>query len=128
MKKIPMLLGPWYQDNVAAGQLNVALNLNGNALRADQPIIRNGSILGIALHSNEACTAGTLVAEVTVNGLATGLTTDLDALVHTTDNQTTQNKLLDAVAAGALIGARITSSGLWAPATADITVTVLVEQ
>jgi len=128
MKRIPMMLGPWYQENVAAAQTDVAIDLNGNASRNSMPMIRNGSVLGIAVHSNAPCTAGLLTVEATINGAGTGLTVSLDPAVHTTDNQATENKLLDNFIPGGLIGCRITTNAGWLPITADITVDILVEQ
>lgn len=119
------LIGYWYQDNVAANQTNVALNLNGNASRSELVTIRSGSVTGIVVRSNEARATGTLTVEVTINGVGTGLTAVLDA-TNTTAKATTQDPNLDTYNAGDRIGVRITTDNLWTPTTADITVMVEV--
>ncbi|KXH75407.1 MAG: hypothetical protein AM326_03385 [Candidatus Thorarchaeota archaeon SMTZ-45] len=121
-----MELTYWYQDNVAASQTDAVLNMDGNTSRPEVPTIRSGSVIGIALYTNEARSAGTLTADVTVDGTKTGLTAVLDDATQT--KTTTQAKDTDTFTAGQRIGVKLTTDGTWAPITADITVTVLVEQ
>lgn len=85
-----------------------------------------GSVLGIAVKSNDARTAGTLTVEVTKNGTGVGLTAVLDG-TNTTSKATTQSKDTDAFVAGDNIGIDITTDGSWAPTTADIDCTVEIE-
>lgn len=115
--------GWWYQDNVAAGQSGVALNLGGDANRTELPVARAGSVVGIAVYSNEARTGGTLTVEVTIDGVGTGLTAVLDA-TNTQTHYNTQAAGLDTFTAGQRIGVKITTDAGWAPTTADITVEV----
>jgi hypothetical protein len=121
-----MELTYWYQDNVAASQTDAVLNMDGNTSRPEVPTIRSGSVIGIALYTNEARSAGTLTADVTVDGTKTGLTAVLDDATQT--KTATQAKDTDTFTAGQRIGVKLTTDGTWAPITADITVTVLVEQ
>jgi len=120
-------VGPWEQDNVAAGQSVVALFLTGSVTRTGRVAVRAGSILGVVVRSNEAQTAGTLTVEVTKNGVGVGLTAVLDG-INTTVKASTQAKGVDTFVAGDSIGVIITTDGAWAPTTADITVEVLIEE
>lgn len=104
----------------------MALFLVGSATRTSRVQVRAGSVLGVVVRSTEARTVGTLTAEATINGAATGLTAVLDG-TNTTVKATTQAKDADAFAAGDQIGVTITTSADWAPATADVTVELLVE-
>jgi hypothetical protein len=112
----------WFQDNVAASQTAVVLNLEGGN-RTEVVMVRAGAVTGIAVASNEARTAGTLTVDVTINGTVTGLTAVLDATNTTTDTGT-QDETLDTYVAADLIGVKITTDGSWAPTTADITVCI----
>ena len=117
----------WYQDNVTASQTDVVINMDGNTGRAEVPTVRAGSVIGVAVYSNAARTAGTLTVDVTVDGTKTGLTAVLDGTNPQTKT-TTQAKDTDVFTAGQRIGVKITTDGTWAPITADTTVVVLVEQ
>lgn len=120
-------LSYWYQDDVADSQTDAALDMDGNSARAEVPTIRAGSIIGIAVYSNEARSAGTLTVDATVDGTKTGLTAVLDG-TNSQTKVTTQAKDTDTFTAGQRIGVKLTTDGSWAPTTADITVTVLIEQ
>ena len=119
-------LGIWGQDNVAASQTNAYLIYNMTTGRATIPMVRAGSIIGLAIIFNSDCTAGSLTAEVTKNGVGTGLTVVLDTSV-TKATQTTQAKDTDTFVAGDLIGINITTTADWAPTNRSITLTILVE-
>jgi hypothetical protein len=121
-------LNYWYQENVVAAQTDVVLDMDGNALRAEVPTVMAGSVVGIAVYSNAACTVNGLTVEVTIDGVGTGLTTVLDAVTNPQTNTTTQARNLDAFTAGQRIGVTVTTTAGWLPVTADITATVLVEQ
>ena len=85
-----------------------------------------GSVIGIAAYSNDACTSGSLTADATINGTATGL----QAVINTTDTQTkytSQANDADAFTAGQRIGVKVTTTSAWLPTTADVIVTVFVE-
>lgn len=116
----------WYQDNVPASQsATVASRLSGTAQNAFIPV-RAGSITGICIWSNAARSAGTLTAEVYVNGSATGLQAILNG-TNTTFKATTQAGGIDVFNAGDRIDIRISTDGSWAPTTADVRATLEVE-
>ena len=121
----------WYQDNVAASQTDVVLNMDGNTARAEVPVVRPGSVLGISVYSNESRTAGNLTVEATIDGVGTGLTAALGA-AYPDQNRTWQAKDTDQFTGGVgtcqRIGVTVTTDGAWLPVTADITVVVLIEQ
>jgi hypothetical protein len=117
----------WYQDNVAASQTDVVLNMAGDASRSEIPSILPGSIVGIAVYSNGARTNGTLTVDATIDGVATGLQAVLDA-TNTQTHTATQVRNTDAFTAGQRLGVFITTDALWAPVTADIVVSLLIEQ
>lgn len=120
-----LLLGQWHQDNVAASQTNVALELYGVTNHTERITTRAGSVTGIVVWSNAARAAGTLTVEPTIDGTGTGLTAVLDG-TNTTMKVTTQATGLDTYTAGQRIGAIITTDGSWSPTSADIQVEVEV--
>jgi hypothetical protein len=121
-------LSYWYQNDVAAEQSAVVLNMDGNTSRAEVPTVRAGSVIGIAVYSNEARSAGTATFQVTVDGTAI---TGHDAVL---DGSATQTKCVTIAknehtfTAGQRIGIKVTTTADWAPTTADVTVVVLIEQ
>jgi hypothetical protein len=116
-------LGLWYQDNVAASQTNVTLNLYGDTTRTFIPVVRNGWVTGICLRTSTARTAGTLQAEVVVSGTPTGLIAQLDG-TNTVANAVRQAAGIDSCNAGQRLEVRITSDASWAPTTDDISVSI----
>ncbi len=120
-------VGPFIQENVAASQTDVALDLGLASARTSLPAVRPGSITGVVVRSAGARSAGTLTVEPTINGTGTGLTAVLNAS-NTTAKATTQPACLDAFVAGDALGVKITTDGSWAPTTADITVLIEVAE
>lgn len=121
------LAGTWYQDNVAASQSAVVLKLEGNN-RTEVVMPVPGSIVGIAVFSNAARSAGTLTVTASVDGVSSGVSAVLNGS-NTTTHYTTQRREYSAYTvftAGQRIGVLITTDGSWAPETADIMVNVLV--
>jgi len=116
----------FFQTNVAANQTAVTIEILGMVGSTVRPVSYAGSILAVLIVTNEARTAGTASVEVFINDVATGLTATLDA-GHVAWAYTTQAKDTDAFAAGGWITVKITTSADWAPVTADIVVTVVVE-
>lgn len=117
------ILDGWYQDNVVASQVAVALVM-GNT-RPEIPMPCAGHVVGIAVYSNEARTAGTLTVDATINGTVTGLTAVLNA-TNTQTKVTRQAQNLDKFSEGQRIGVKVTTDAGWLPITADITVAVMV--
>lgn len=120
----PTLLAGWYQDNVIASQTGVVLNLPLTP-RTEITMPADGYVVGIAVRSNEARTAGTLTVDATINGTVTGLTAVLDG-TNTQTKTTRQSNSADKFTAGQRIGVKLTTDAGWLPVTADIDVTVLV--
>ena len=114
------------QSNVPASQSAVALDVLGLTGNTEIVVPYAGSVMGISIASNAPRTAGTLTVDATVNGTATGLQAVLDA-TNTQYHQTTQAKDTDAFSEGDRLGVKITTDANWAPETADIVVTVIVE-
>lgn len=125
---IPAITKPFnfFQSNVAASQSAVALSVLGLTGNTGFVMPFPGSIIGISIASNDARTAGTLTVDVTKNGTVTGLQAVLDG-TNTTTHYATQEAEADVFDAGDLIGVKITTDGSWAPTTADIVVTVIVQ-
>ena len=86
-----------------------------------------GSVIGISVHSNAACTSGTLTADATINGTATGLQAALDKTTHTVTMYNSQAIDADSFSAGDVVGVKVTTTSVWAPTTADVEVTVFYE-
>jgi len=121
----------FFDPDVAASQSAAAWGMDAGASvgGADfQGVVMPwaGSVIGIAAYSNDACTSGSLTADATINGTATGL----QAVINTTDTQTkyaSQANNTDAFTAGQRIGVKVTTTSNWLPTTADVIVTVFVE-
>lgn len=130
VNKIDLYLGfrkslVFYYDNVAASLTDQIINTPTTNNR--HLAMRAGSVLGIAVRSNEARTAGTLTVEVFINGAATGLTAVLDT-TNTTVKVTVQARDLDTFVAGDYIEVKVTTDASWLPVTADIDVVVEIEE
>jgi len=74
-----------------------------------------GYVKAITAYTDDACTSGTLDADATINGTVTGLQANLDSVTNTTKDTTSQGFGLDPVAAGDIIGVKVTTSSTWAP-------------
>jgi Ni,Fe-hydrogenase maturation factor len=81
-------------------------------------------VVGVSVTSTEARTAGTLTADVTIDGTVTGLQGILNG-TDTTRDYATQPRSTDIGAAGSRVGVKLTTAS-WTPTTADIAVTVYV--
>lgn len=127
--KVPIVMGPWSQNNSAASQTNVVLSsVRNQTLRME----RAGSIVGITVRVRkyaDARTAGTLTVEALKNAAA--LTTPFTAVLNGTNTRGHAGQQATGVAgatfvAGDTIGIRITTDASWAPTTADIDVWLIV--
>lgn len=123
------------QSDAAASQTNAALTVaevRDVAATTDDRNAADGYTVpfdfevvavSVRVATADARTAGTLTVEPLIAGSATGLTAVLNAS-NTEGNYTVQGRGLDVGTAGQKLGARITTDGTWAPATADVVVTV----
>lgn len=114
------------QQNVAASQSAVQIDVLGLAGNMEIVMPFAGSVLGIGVASNAARTGGTLTVDVTIDGTATGLQATLDG-TNTQYHSATQAKDADAFSAGDRLGVKITTDADWTPSAADVVVTVIVE-
>lgn len=119
------------QHNVADAQSAVAMNIIEGEAAADAVVLLSVTeyvipwdfeVVGIAVVSNDARTAGTLTVDATINGTVTGLQAALDA-TNTTRDTGTQVRGSDVGVAGGRIGVKLTTSS-WTPVAADIVVDV----
>lgn len=116
------------QDAVADSQSAVAMNImETTATTSTLPVTEyvipwDFEVVGIAVVSSEARTAGTATVDVTIDGTVTGLQAALDA-TNTTRDTGTQFRGLDVGTAGQRIGVKLTTAS-WTPTTADIAVVV----
>lgn len=99
-------------DASTQSQSAVALTALGSSVLTGLPAIRAGSVVGIGVTCESARTAGTLTVDATIGGTVTGLQAVLNA-TNTTTAVATQAKDTDAVAAGNLIGVKVTTSSDW---------------
>lgn len=81
-------------------------------------------IVAVSVTSSSARTAGTLTADVTIDGTVTGLQAILNA-TDTTRDYATQPRATDLGAAGSRVGVKLTTAS-WTPVAADIAVDVYV--
>jgi hypothetical protein len=118
--------GTWNRIDVPANQTAVALNLLGSTTNSEIVMPFAGSVVGISVASNAPRTNGTLTVEARINGAATGLTAVLDG-TNTQYHSAVQAKDADTFAAGARLNVTFTTTAPWAPTTADVVVTLIVE-
>jgi hypothetical protein len=122
----------FFDVNVSASQNAAVWGLDpsadvGGANFTEMTMPLAGSVIGIIVRSNAACTSGTLIADATINGTATGLQAGLNSVDDTQTSYTLQAIDADAFTAGQRIGVKVTTSANWLPTTADVMVSVLVE-
>jgi hypothetical protein len=88
------------------------------------PLPWDFEVVGVSIASTEARTAGSIVADVTIDTAVTGLQATLDAS-NTTRHTNRQPRGADTGVAGSYVGVKLTTAS-WTPVTADIAVTVWV--
>lgn len=117
----------WWYDDAAAG---LTAQLVKRLANAAPPTFRDvficpvvGSVTRVWVKSNAARTAGTLTAEVYVAGVASGAVCVLDG-TNTTFSAAAYARGAKAVGAGDNVDVRITTTGAWAPTTADLAIGV----
>lgn len=117
----------WRQDDVAAGQTDVALSPQptGSLFAAFQAL-RAGSVVGLSVRFNENITVSGATFHATINGVNTTLAVTIND--GNTQGVATQFAGVDNYVAYDLIGVAITTTGGFAPNTADVEVVVEVEE
>jgi hypothetical protein len=123
-------LDGWYQENVAANQVNVELTRAAGRFRA----ARAGSVTAVVVTATEARTVGTLTIKVYKNtGLAGAAGAQLGTITavldgtNTSRKATTQAKDTDAFAAGDELYLTVTTDAGWLPVTADVRAALEIE-
>ena len=127
-RRIQVTLGPFYLNDVPAGattQMNFGVFNTATALSqtGNEPIMRfAGEVVGIVLVSDANCTAGTATAQVRIGGVATAfnggsVVIDTTSLVRDADFVAVGSGV--AFTAANRIGLAVTTSGAWAPTTAN---------
>jgi hypothetical protein len=114
------------RENVTASLTDDSCPVLGFAGNTEYVMPFAGSVVGISVASNALRTGGVASVGAAVNGVGTGLTTQIDA-GNTLYNSSTQAKDTDTFSAGDRLGVYLTTDGSWAPATADFVITVIVE-
>jgi hypothetical protein len=108
----------WFDDNVAAGQVQVALGTRVSTLFTDIKMIRAGSIVGLSTRLNAAVTNDTYTVTVTVNGA--GGTLAITEGIGGNGNEATQAAGIDTFNAGDFVGMIIDTGEAFAPTTTDL--------
>ena len=119
----------WFQDNVAATQTDVALTRADHVGSAPDAYIdklilgRPGRVRFIYVKLNANQSAGSLTITLTIDGVAQAMTAVISSAVAFAVSAT------DAIAttAGNQLGITITTTGTWAPTTADLRAGMIVE-
>ena len=131
----------WYYDNVAATLVTTPMNRLAAGTQANALIMpRAGSVTCLAAWSSEACTAGECYVKVwksTDNGATWAILTDITdsaeqmatgfSTTNTRFNHRTRKQGLYTFARGDLLRVEISSTGAWAPVTADVRAIVEIE-
>lgn len=118
-----MLVDGWRRTDVAASLS--ASTVNRFAETADQGFALpfGFAVVGLMVTLNAARSAGTLTAAVYVAGSASGLSLDIDA-VNTQGNVVWGNVWVESLEE---VTIRLTTTGAWAPTTADLKAGVFIE-
>jgi hypothetical protein len=119
-----MWLGPWAAENFAGTAGPSTLTIDGQGVSAFLPMMLAGTITGIIIRGNDNRTAGTKTVEVYKNGVAAGLTAQLNGTDVIFD-VTTQAAGLDTFAVGDTISVAMQTVG-WTPTTSDDVIMVEV--
>lgn len=122
----------FYDASVSASQSaavwgwEATTDVGGGATKGGIPMPFAGSVVGISVLSDTAVVTGTLTADATIDGKATGLQATISSK-QTPSAVASQAVQLDTFTAGQRIGVKATSSSDWAHTSADVVVTVFVE-
>lgn len=118
-------LGGFQRANLAAALTNSQLD-RVTGVPVSETMAFPGSVVGITVASGDARTAGSATFTVFKNGSSVGLSAALDA-TNTQYAYATQATGLDTFVAGDRLDIRVTTTADWAPTTADVNASVIVE-
>lgn len=122
----PVSILTFFQNNVAASQSGVVLDAGLGAI-SEHVMSLTGHIIAASIFSNDERTAGELSVSPTIDG------TELDdeLVLDATDTEEAtieiEKSLSSFFLSGQRIGAKITTDSSWAPTTADIIVSIMVQ-
>lgn len=114
----------WGMADVAAGLSNVALGRFGGLGQGGLRPAVGGSVVALGAQVSEQRTAGSLTVKVFVGGSATELTAEIDGGARWAALETPADEVL--FEADEEITVRVSSSGSWAPVTADVQAWIVV--
>ncbi len=120
-----LFLSGWGQSSVAASQSAAQLGRYGVSWQAPLILPFAGSVIGLVAGLSSACTAGSLTVQVYIDGAASGL----EAVIDTTNTLTVEETAPAGeyiFEAGEKVTVRITTTGSWAPTSADLLVALEV--
>lgn len=123
----PTALLYFYDEDVSASLSDSPLRIESGSTVFTYIMPRTGHVIGLGARLNTTRSAGTLTLEVTVDGVALSDTIVIDDDPNQQDTIQIPSTIANAFEAGALIGVNITTDGSWAPTTADLQVSVLVQ-
>ena len=115
----------WVERDTPANVTDLPLRRFDIATMLEVAPSRDGSVVGVSILINDARLTGTAEAEVTIDGVKTGLSATLDE-TNTLTHTATQAKDVDTFTAGQRIGVKLTTAS-WTPTTGDIEVMVEIE-
>src|SRR5205814_10665253 len=119
----------WFQNNVAANQVDVPLTRLATA--TEQPTrwiaVRAGSVTGVNVKSDTPRSAGTLTLKVFKNGATFSVNPAVLDGKNTTFKATTQAKDTSTFVAGDEISCVVATDSAWLPTTANIRAAVELE-
>lgn len=116
----------WFQDDVGASQVNAALGTRVSPRFPTFRAQRDGSIVGASTRLTAPVASGTLIVNVTVNGVIIGLSMTHDAISSPSGQTAAGQPGNNPYAAGDLIGVELSTDGGFSPATTDLEVAVSV--
>lgn len=121
-------LGPWIAQNLATNQA-AAINLGAVANATGTSVPYAGSILGLVVNLQTHLTTASLKGWVTVNGTSVAATNvTFGTAAGVLYKATTLAKDASALAAGDIVGVKLTSTSNMAPTTNDVVAVVYIEQ
>ena len=121
-------IGNWEHLTVGAAAAYAAIYLTGSTTNTEVAVPYMGRITGIGITSDSAIAAGSITADVTINGTVQSLDCVVDTtntLYNTSTPNNAQNTELLSFDAGDLIGVHLKHTGLGAAYNINVTVFII---
>lgn len=113
-------IGVWTWTNLAASTTALLGDIPGPTTGARKYVPWAGSIVGMSVRGNAACTAGTATFKPNVSGSAKTLSVVIDSVTSTLAGSNTQDAGIDTFATNQTIGVEVTTNSAFLPtATTD---------